>query len=171
MRRLSDNIKVFARTPHELLANFATAEEISYKRHKSCLERRRAKPPPKVTIPAQGNFASQNTSEHGHISKALQHGRTAMQAADHVQACLSQQQQRVKPRQTAQAPSEQPHTPRHCREPYELVASSRPQHSRALHDTTNLQHQAMRRSDTTDFHDSHSMMMMLLQQLQEQQNL
>jgi hypothetical protein len=98
MRRLSDNIKVFARTPHELLANFATAEEISYKRHKSCLERRRAKPPPKVTIPAQGNFASQNTSEHGHISKALQHGWTAMQAADHVQA-LSQQQQRVKPRQ------------------------------------------------------------------------
>jgi hypothetical protein len=108
-----------ASTAHELRENFASAADITYKRHKCGLELppRNAKSPTTkqpCQAPLQKDFAKVRRDDSQHVSKAFRGGRSAKQAAEHVQQCMStalhntcawqQQQQPLHPLSLQQAP-------------------------------------------------------------------
>jgi hypothetical protein len=109
-----------ASTAHELRENFASAADITYKRHKSALElppcnaKARATKQP-CQAPLQKDFAKVRRDDSQHVSKAFRGGRSAKQAAEHVQQCMStalhntcapqqQQQQPLHPLSLQQVP-------------------------------------------------------------------
>jgi hypothetical protein len=96
--QLSENIRVAASKAHELRPSFAMNEDVSFKRHKSFLEKSSTEKTSKqhVPRPGQSNFTSSRKDDSQHVSKALKGGRTAMQAAEHVQACINASQRAAK---------------------------------------------------------------------------
>jgi hypothetical protein len=83
-----------ASTANELKKNFASAAEITCKSHQSALKllprkaKSRAIKQP-YQAPLQKDFAKIWQDESQQVSKAFRGGRSAKQAAEHVQGCMS----------------------------------------------------------------------------------
>jgi hypothetical protein len=93
-----ENIRDASSEAHELCPSFAMDEDVSFQRHKSILEKRSTEKTSKhhVPRPGQSNFTSIRKDYSQHVSKALKGGRTAMQGAEHVQACINASQRAAK---------------------------------------------------------------------------
>jgi hypothetical protein len=107
--QLSENIRVAASEAHELRPNFAVNEYMSFKRHESFLEKRSTEKTSGQYGPraGQSNFTSTGKDDSQHVSEALKGGRTAMQAAEHVQACINASQMAAKQLQPQQQQPQQ----------------------------------------------------------------
>jgi hypothetical protein len=100
-----------ASTAHKLRENFASAADITYKRHKSALEHqcrsertRTAKHSDQA--PLQKFFANVRRDESLLVSKAFRGGRSAKQAAEHIQQCMNTACQKAGAQQQQQQPQD-----------------------------------------------------------------
>jgi hypothetical protein len=92
--RARDVSVLAASTAHEVRENFASAADVTYKRHKSALEHparrvksRATKQPEQALL--QQDFANVRRDESLLVSRAFRGGRSAKQAAEHVQRCMN----------------------------------------------------------------------------------
>jgi hypothetical protein len=92
--RVQDFSVLAAGTAYEVRENFAPAADVTYKRHKSALEHpacrvksRATKQPEQALL--QQEFANVRRDESLLVSRAFRGGRSAKQAARHVQRCMN----------------------------------------------------------------------------------
>jgi hypothetical protein len=100
-----------ASTAHELRENFATAADITYKRHKSALEhqcqsKRTRTAKHSDQAPLQKKIANVRRDESLLVSKAFRGGRSAKQAAEHIQQCMNTACQKAGAQQHQQQPQD-----------------------------------------------------------------
>jgi hypothetical protein len=100
-----------ASTAHELRENFASAADITYKQHKSALEHQCQNKRTRTTkhadqAPLQNFVANLWRDESLLVSKAFRGGRSAKQAAEHIQQCMSTACQKAGAQQQQQQPQD-----------------------------------------------------------------
>jgi hypothetical protein len=87
--RLLDVSKVAASKVHAHHTSFATSEQVSFKRHRSALEKHLLARRRVTTTQCQKDFVPERLDDSHQIFKAFGGGRSALACSEHVQACVN----------------------------------------------------------------------------------